>query len=224
MAEDKPRNETRIALIGAIATIAAAVITGIFGLIQLTSRAQAPPPPTDPPVLPTATSTQLSIPTQTFTPPPPTATPTLVPTDAPTATPAPGLLFATRIAADGRALDPGATFEADITDLYAVFLANAAPPGLAVDVEDPVEGAYYAYLKVKEEATLAAFGWRWILDGAVVAEYLTDVEPGVGVWLQRFDYGGSGMFSGDPLGPGTYTVVILLGGNPALSGEFTILP
>jgi hypothetical protein len=93
-----------------------------------------------------------------------------------------------------------------------------------VDVDDPVEGAYYAYLKVEQGSTLAAFGWRWIYEGAAVVDFLTDVEPGTGVWLQRFDYGGSGMFSGNPLGPGTYTVVILLGGNPALSGEFTILP
>ena len=134
-----------------------------------------------------------------------------------------GLIFATKIEANGQAIDPNTTFSQNITDLYAVFRTDMAPPGMKVNVENPKEGAYYAYLQVNDEAALSSFGWRWYRDGQVVNEHEMDVVPGKGVWLQRWDYNGQGIFSGE-LTSGTYTMVILLDGNPAMSAELIIKP
>jgi len=133
----------------------------------------------------------------------------------------PGLVFASKIEADGRAVNPDTIFSQNITDIYAVFHTNMLPPSMVINADSLVQGSYYTYLKVKQEATVSKFGWRWIKDGKVVNEYQTDVEPGSGVWLQRWDYDGEGIFHGD-LGPGTYRIVILLDGNPALSSELVI--
>ena len=134
-----------------------------------------------------------------------------------------GLIFATKIEANGQAIDPGTIFSQNITDLYAVFRTNMAPPGMKVNVENPQEGAYYAYLQVNDAAALSSFGWHWYRDGQVVNSHEEVVGPGIGVWLQRYDYDGQGIFSGE-LGPGTYTIVILLDGNPAMSAELIIKP
>ncbi len=95
---------------------------------------------------------------------------------------------------------------------------------MIIDADNQQDDAYYAFLKVRPNTALSTFGWRWIMNGETVNEYITTVGPNIGVWLQRYDYRGEGIFNGDPLGPGSYTIVILLGGNPALSAELTILP
>ncbi len=94
---------------------------------------------------------------------------------------------------------------------------------MQVTAGHPTPDAYYAYLKVKEDSSLSSFGWRWYRDGQAVNEHETAVQPGSEVWLQRYDYSGRGLFGGE-LGPGTYTVAILLGGNPAMSAELVITP
>ena len=134
------------------------------------------------------------------------------------------LVFATKVATNGQAIDPGKTFPRHIRDLYAVFRADMAPPGMKVNVGNPTTDAYYAYLKVKDNSPVSSFGWRWYHDGRVINEYETEVQPGDEIWLQRYDYSGDGIFGGDDLGPGTYTTGILLGGNPAMSAELTIKP
>jgi hypothetical protein len=140
---------------------------------------------------------------------------------APAAADAAGLLFSTKVAPNGEAIDPGTSFPANITDFYAVFRPDATPPGLVVTAENPNPDAYYAYLRGVENNSLTRFGWRWIREGETVNEYETDVTPGTTVWLQRFDYNGQGIFGGD-LKPGAYRIVILLGGNPAMSAEASI--
>jgi hypothetical protein len=72
-----------VALIAAMATLSAALITGFFGLIQM--RAASAQPPTSIP-FPTVAPTLTAEPTET---PRPTATVTPAPTTAPTATAAP---------------------------------------------------------------------------------------------------------------------------------------
>ncbi|MGI9547938.1 MAG: adenylate/guanylate cyclase domain-containing protein [Flavobacteriaceae bacterium] len=134
-----------------------------------------------------------------------------------------GLIFATKVEANGQAVDPSTTFSQNITDLYAVFASNMAPPGMKINVEDPQEGAYYAYLKVTDASTISKFGWRWYFNGEVVNEHEMELKPGNGVWLQRWDYSGDGVFSGD-FGPGKYTIVILIDSNPAMSAELIIEP
>lgn len=134
-----------------------------------------------------------------------------------------GLIFATKVEANGQAIDPNTTFLQNITDLYAVFRTGMTPPGMRINLENPKEEDYYAYLQLNDEAGLSSFGWRWYRDGQVVNEFEMDVGPGQGVWLQRYDYDGEGIFSGE-LTPGTYTIVILLDGNPAMSAELIIKP
>ncbi len=134
-----------------------------------------------------------------------------------------GLIFASKIEANGEAIDPSTTFSQNVSDLYAVFRSDMAPPGMKINVMNPNEGAYYAYLKVNDGASVSNFGWRWYRDGQVVNEYQMEVGSGKGVWLQRWDYSGNGVFGGE-LGPGTYTIVILLDGNPAMSSELIIKP
>lgn len=135
---------------------------------------------------------------------------------------APGLVFATKIAANGLALNAGTEFPANISDLYAVYLPGMTPPGTEVNVPDPIANAYYAYLKVRGDATMASIGWRWYYEGEVVNEYQTTTKPGNTIWLQRYGYGKGGIFNGEPFCPGAYKIVILLGGNPALSSDLTI--
>jgi hypothetical protein len=185
MADHSPKSEAvNIALIGAVATLAAAVITGMFGLMQSRSAEPAPQP-----------------------------TATLAP--------ATGLMFASKIAPDGEALDPGTTFPASITNLYVAFPANAMPPGLAPFDESAKAGAHYAYFRSTGSPALNAFGWRWLKDGQQIVEFTSDPKQSP-FWLQRFDYNGQGVFG--EWGPGNYTIVILLNGTPALSGDLTITP
>jgi serine/threonine protein kinase len=134
-----------------------------------------------------------------------------------------GLMFATQVGPNGQAVDPGTRFPAKVKNLYAVFEPGKAPPGTRVNVDQPAKDAHYAYLKVKDDSPLSKVGWRWYRNNRVVNEYETQVQPGFEFWLQRFDYGEQGIFH-DELGPGEYTVVILLGGNPALSTELQIDP
>jgi hypothetical protein len=183
----------KVALIGAAATIIAAVIAGLFALIQ--SRPAAPPAPV--------------------------ANVNAVPSPQATATAAPatGLMFASKIAPDGEALDAGTSFPANITDLYAVFPADAMPPGLAPFAQRAKAGAHYAYFKTSGTPALSAFGWRWLKDGKQIFEFSADPQQ-TPFWLQRYDYNGKGVFS--EWGPGTYNAVILLNGTPALSGSLTI--
>lgn len=212
--ESPPRFQWRteamvVALIGAIATILSTLLSGAFSLFQSSPVLSAIS------ARPTATSAFIV----------PTQTPLSTPTPAPTLTPVPvsGFVFATQIMANGQAIDPGTTFPANVKDLYAVFRPDVVPPGLKVNADNPASGAHYAYLKVKEGSTISSFGWRWYFKGEVINEYQTEVGPGSEIWLQRFDYSEEGIFH-DQLGPGTYTIVVLLGGNPALSSELTIKP
>jgi hypothetical protein len=94
-----------------------------------------------------------------------------------------GLIFATKVEANGQAIDPKNTFPQDITDLYAVFRTNRAPSGMKVNVENPKEGAYYAYLQINDKASLYYFGWRWRKNGKVVNKYDMKVRAGKNVWL-----------------------------------------
>lgn len=193
MSDQSQKSEAvKIALIGAAATIAAAVVAGLFGLLQ--SRPAEPRPE-----------------------------PVVVSSPMPTATVAPavGLMFASKIAPDGEALDPGTTFPATITDLYVTFRANAMPPGLAPFAQSPQDGAHYAYFKTTGTPQLNSFGWRWLKDGKQIVEFNADPQQ-TPFWLQRYDYNGKGVFG--EWGPGAYTIVILLNGTPALSGDLTITP
>lgn len=136
--------------------------------------------------------------------------------------PKPGLVFASKVEANGQAINPGTIFSQDITDLYAVFRSNMAPPGMVIKSDSIIDGAYYTYLKPNEESSLSEFGWQWYKDGEKVVDYESPVKGKKNVWLQRYNYFGKGVFG--ELGPGTYTIVILLDGNPALSSELTIEP
>lgn len=136
--------------------------------------------------------------------------------------PNPGILFATQIMPDGRAVNPGTIFPTTIADLYAVFPSRGPLPGTTINVTDPEASAYYAYLKIKADSNLKRLGWRWYHNGTVVNDFEMDVRPGSEVWLQRFDYESDGIFSQPPFGRGNYRIVILLGGNPAISAELTI--
>jgi hypothetical protein len=192
MSDQSSKSEgVKIALIGAAATIATAIVAGLFGLLQ--SRPVEPAP---------AVSVAQS--------PQPTATPA----------PAIGLMFASKIAPDGEALDPGTTFSANITDLYVAFPARAMPPGLAPFAQQVKDNAHYAYFKSTGAPAFNTFGWRWYKDGQQIVEFNADPQQ-MPFWLQRFDYSGKGVFG--EWGPGTYNVVILLNGTPALSGNLTIV-
>ncbi|MCB0064195.1 MAG: helix-turn-helix transcriptional regulator, partial [Caldilineaceae bacterium] len=76
------------------------------------------------------------------------------------ARPVAGLVFATHITPEGRAIDPGTTFAPNVADLYAVFRADSTIPGTTVSVEDPAPDAYYAYLRINDEPTISTLGWR----------------------------------------------------------------
>lgn len=136
-----------------------------------------------------------------------------------------GLIFATKIEANGQAIDPNTTFSQNITDLYAVFPTSMAPPGMKVNVEIPKEGAYYSHLKVIDETSLSSFGWRWYRDGKEVNYYEMSTKSGKkNFWLKYSDYESPGGIFNGKFSPGTYTIVILLDGNPAMSAELKIVP
>jgi TIR domain-containing protein len=133
-----------------------------------------------------------------------------------------GLVFATRIAANGQALDPAVTFPPTVTKLYAVFRPDMVPPGMKVyNVQQPAPGGYYANLQLKEGASLSRLGWRWYRDRQVVIHDKFECGPGQYVWLERYDNGG--VFRGE-LGPGKYTVVVLVDEEPVMSAVLTIKP
>ena len=232
--KDKPGIAVIIAAIGAIATILTACITGFFGmlpaLVEGVAEAREPQvalvdPTASFPLAPepSATSARTAEPSLAATNAPTLApTATLAPT--PTSTPLPRLLFASQVAANGQAVDPGAAFKAGITDLYAVFPAGGAPPGTIISESDLDEGAYYAFLRADPDRPISRIGWRWIYEGNVVNEYEMDVESGADFWLSSFNYQQGGLFGNQQFPYGTYTIVILLGGNPWVSGELVVEP
>jgi hypothetical protein len=194
MPESQPQKSdaVKIALIGAMATLGAAVIAGVFGLLQSQSRAPQPEPASETP------AGMASL---------------------PTARPVAPLRFASKIAPDGEALNPSDTFSTTVTDLYVVFPESAMPPGLAPYAENPRAGAYYAHFKRDGSVAVNTFGWRWLKDGKQLFEFFADPATPP-FWLQRYNYEGKGVFG--EWGPGTYTVVILVNGTPMLSGELRI--
>lgn len=134
-----------------------------------------------------------------------------------------GLVFATKIEANGEALNPGTSFSQDITDLYAVFRADMAPPGMAVNVDNPIEGRYYSHMKVIDTTNISSFGWRWYFHGKEVNNYDQPVTINKNYWLKYSDYRGMGIFGGD-FSPGAYTIAILLDGHTVMSSELMIHP
>lgn len=134
-----------------------------------------------------------------------------------------GLVFASNIEPNGHAIDPNTTFPANISDLYAVFRSDLVPPGMKVNVDNAKEGAYYSKLTAIDNSSITSLGWKWYFNGKKVNEWEGPVKAGEGVWLQYFDYSGDGIFNGK-FGPGTYTIVILFDGNPALSSQLIIEP
>jgi hypothetical protein len=216
-----------IAVIGAVATIVTACITGFFGVLPIVLSRLNPTPAAQPAALnqpaqvgqasPTSLVIQAARATATLAP-------AILPTQTPrpSATPEPAaLLFASQISANGRAVDPGTQFPASITNLYAVFPAGMAPPGTRISVEDAQAGSYYAFLRVEPGGTLSRLGWRWIYRGKTVNEYEMEVKAGNDIWL-GYAGGEGGIFTIAPFGPGKYTIQITLGGNTYLSGELTI--
>ena len=135
-----------------------------------------------------------------------------------------GLLFASKIAANGLALDPGSEFEVGITDLYVVFPAGMAPPGTFISVDNPQPGSYYAFLQVEQGNSLSRIGWRWIYEGTVVNEYEMDVAAGNDIWLSYSNPQGGAIFAAAPFGAGKYTIVVTLGGNPLIRADLLIRP
>jgi hypothetical protein len=216
-----------IAVIGAIATVITACITGFFGVLPIILNRINATPVTQPAVINPPAQVQQASPTArailaagTAATTVPAALPT--PTSQPSATPEPApLLFASRISANGLALDPGITFPASITTLYAVFPAGMAPPGTRISVEDARPGKYYAFLRVEPGGTLKTLGWRWISKGKTVNEYEMPVKTGNDIWL-GYTGGESGIFTAAPFGLGKYTIQIMLGGNVFLSGALEI--
>lgn len=134
-----------------------------------------------------------------------------------------GLVFATEVEANGLAVDPGTSFPQDIKSLYAVFRGDMAPPGMAVNVIDPLEGKYYSNLEVIDSTNISALGWRWYHKSERVNYYNTPVKTDHNYWLAYSDYSEGGIFSNN-FEPGTYTIVILLDGNPAMSADLVITP
>ena len=136
--------------------------------------------------------------------------------------PTQSFLFATQIYPDGRAIDPGNEFTADITDIYAVFRPDSTIPGTVIGAANPDPEAYYAYLTITGDPIISKFGWRWYCNGEMVNDFSMDVRPRMTVWLQKFGYEEGGIFGSEPSGVGHYRVVILLGGNPAISAPMSI--
>jgi hypothetical protein len=219
-----------IAVIGAIATVTTACITGFFGLLPVIIDQINPAKSPDPEVMSISDgSIKMSAddsvakltPTQTETLVG-TVTPTVLPTSTPT--PLPRLLFASSITTNGLALNPNTEFKSGINELYAVFPTGMTPPGTVVSEETPEEGGYYAFLKIEENSSLSRIGWRWIYDGAIVNEHEIDVVAGDDIWLAFYNYQEGGIFGAAPLPYGKYTIIITLGGNPSMSADLIIEP
>lgn len=136
-----------------------------------------------------------------------------------------GVAFASEVSADGRAVDPGIEFSADVNNVYAVFQADNLPPGLEVDVDEPEAGAYYAFLRPSASSSLSTFGWRWSYRGRRVVEYEPNVTGGT-FWLQRQDQSAAGIFGGDiaitGMGAGQYLVEFTASGNALFNESFTV--
>ncbi len=99
-----------------------------------------------------------------------------------------------------------------------------APPGMEVNVDGLINDTYYTFVKVKDDSPVSSFGWRWYHKGRIVTELKMPVQPEDEIWLQRYDHSKDGIFGSDDLDPGTYTIALLLGGNPAMTAELTIKP
>lgn len=93
-----------------------------------------------------------------------------------------------------------------------------------ISEEDPDDGAYYAFLRADPDRPITRIGWRWIFEGEVVNEYEIDVVPGSDFWLSSFNYQQGGLFGNQQFPYGKYTIVILLGGNPSVSGDLVVEP
>jgi hypothetical protein len=221
-ADNQPpaNSSVKVALIGGVAVVAAALIGIVPTVASWFSPAQSVSAPSSSGIV----ATQVSNPAVALATATPQETATRLPTPTSTSVPVSGLMFATKIAPNGEAIDPGTSFPPDIQDIYAVFRADMTPPGLVVDAQNPKPDAYYAYLKLKEGTKDSTVGWRWYLDGQLVNEYETGIQSGASIWLQRFDYSEGGIFGSGSLTPGNYRVVFLLGGNSALSSDLIIAP
>ena len=136
-----------------------------------------------------------------------------------------GVAFASQIEADGRAVDPGVEFIPGVNRLYAVFKADKLPRGLEVNVDQPEEHSYYAFLRPSSDSPLASFGWRWFYQGQLVVEFEPDIRRGL-FWLERSDQAEAAIFGGDiavtGMGSGDYVVEFTTGGNTLFSESFTI--
>ncbi len=238
---EKPNYAVIIAIIGAIATILTACVTGFFTMVPavLERLDQRNIPKTALVEVSTATQANAAVPASIVTPAPsdtitpePTATdqppsPTLEPTATeipPSPTPQAGLLFASKIAANGLALDPGSEFHKGINELYAVFPAEMPLPGTMISANNQQKGSYYAFMRVEPGSSTTRIGWRWIYKGAVVNDYEMDMAPGNDIWLSYANPQEGGIFGNAPFGPGKYTIVITMGGNALISSELVILP
>lgn len=144
-------------LIGCGGLLALAVIAGcIFGAVKLFGPEPTPTlTPTQVVQKPTKTPTLVPTATGTSTP---TATPTATPTEAPTPTPTQPLpvfklvAFAPDVADDDEPINPGTTFPAGTTKVYAVFTFSGMKDGITYDV--------YWYLDGQEELYKS---WEWNL-------------------------------------------------------------
>lgn len=219
--------EVRVAIIGSVSTILAALISGAF--IMLNAGGSETPSPISTVGAPVeADGPRLSEPTALSASVMPSAT--AAETPGVTATVGPvrveelesGLLFATRILPNGLALDPGNQFGADIHELYAVFRPGALPPGLEIFADNPHPDFYYAILVPRQGSGTSSIGWRWYLNGELVNDFSMDLEPGVGYWLGYQDQRPGGIFLNSH-SPGEYRIVITLGGNAVTSARVTIL-
>lgn len=136
-----------------------------------------------------------------------------------------GVAFASQIESNGRAVDPGIEFPSDVNHLYAVFQSDKLPRGLALDVDEPQDGSYYAFLRPSGDSSVPFFGWRWYYQGQPVVEYEADTSGGL-FWLERLDRADTGIFGGDVaitgMGPGQYLVEFTASGNTMFSESFTI--
>lgn len=134
-----------------------------------------------------------------------------------------GLVFATKVEANGLAVDPGISFPPEITAIYAVFRPGMAPPGMDVNVISPIQGKYYSNLEVTDSTNISTIGWRWYYESQIVNDFHMPVEMNKNYWLAYSDYSEGGIFR-NSFEPGTYTIVILLDGNPAMSADLVIRP
>lgn len=240
---EKPNYAVWVAIIGAIATITTACVTGFFAMVpsvieklnqrptpqialaNASTATQASAVKLDAQATPAPAATSTPTPEPTSTPPPPSPTPEPTATELPPSpTQQAGLLFASKIAANGLALDPGSEFPKGITELYAVFPAGMPLPGTIISANNQKEGSYYAFMRVEPGSSTTRIGWRWIYQGAVVNDYEMDVAPGNDIWLSYSNPQAGGIFGSAPYGPGKYTIVITMAGNPLISSDLVILP